>query len=168
FLDSVMLPLPPLVMAIPMIYAHPRKTWLYIFIMLLGSFFGGLLGYALGFFVFKPLVEPVLTYFNWLDQYSKAVAWLQENPVWAPLLGGLSPIPFKFFTISAGVMQADLLYFGPAVLLGRSLRLVFVALITKRYGQKIETLFRKYSGPIILFLIIAGAIYLCLMLQLRN
>lgn len=159
FLDSIFLPCPPLAMAVPMIQANPQITWKCIVIMIVGSIVGGALGYCFGFFFFQAWVGPILEKLSWTTHYNQAIAWLQERPFQAPLWGGMSPIPFKFFTIGAGMMRINVCYFAPAILLGRSFRLILVACLTQRYGQKIEGLFRQYYRPSCFLILFIGVIY---------
>ena len=144
FAESCVLPFPPPdVMLAPMSLAMPAKAWRYAAITTITSVLGGLLGYAIGVFFFE-LIKPWLHEYHYWDKYQSAVDIFKDWGVWAVFLAGFSPIPYKIFTISAGVLNMALLPFIIASVLGRGARFFLVAALMVWGGEKMEQNLRKY------------------------
>lgn len=118
--DASFFPIPPDVMLVPMVLSHPPKTWHYASIATAFSLIGSLLGYALGYYAFE-----------WINlhgsAYEAVVRWFNRYGFYAVIFAGLTPIPFKVFTITAGATQMILMPFLLAAMIGRSLRYFLVA-----------------------------------------
>ena len=148
FLESCVLPFPPPdVMLAPMSLANTAKAWRYAIITTITSVLGGLLGYAIGVFFFE-LIKPLLHEYHYWDKYQSAVGAFQEWGVWAVFIAGFSPIPYKIFTISAGVLHMALLPFVIASFFGRGARFFMVAALMVWGGEKMEQNLRKYVDRI--------------------
>jgi membrane protein YqaA with SNARE-associated domain len=148
FLESCVLPFPPPdVMLAPMSLANTAKAWRYAVITTITSVLGGLLGYAIGIFFFE-LIKPLLHEYHYWDKYQSAVSAFQEWGVWAVFIAGFSPIPYKIFTISAGVLHMALLPFVIASFFGRGARFFLVAALMVWGGEKMEQNLRKYVDRI--------------------
>ncbi len=148
FLESCVLPFPPPdVMLAPMSLANTAKAWRYAIITTITSVLGGLLGYAIGVFFFE-LIKPLLHEYHYWDKYQSAVGAFQEWGVWAVFIAGFSPIPYKIFTISAGVLHMALLPFVIASFFGRGARFFLVAALMVWGGEKMEQNLRKYVDRI--------------------
>ena len=144
FVESCVLPFPPPdVMLAPMSLAKPKNAWRYALLTTITSVLGGLLGYAIGVFFFE-LIEPLLHKHHYWDKYQLAVSAFKEWGVWAVFIAGFSPIPYKVFTISAGVLHMALLPFVAASFLGRGARFFLVAALMVLGGDKMEQNLRKY------------------------
>jgi len=59
-------------------------------------------------------------------------------------IAGFSPIPYKIFTITAGILQMQFLPFLFASLIGRGSRFYLVAFLMKIGGAKMEQKLEKY------------------------
>lgn len=144
FAESCVLPFPPPdVMLAPMSLARPEYAWRYALLTTITSVLGGLLGYAIGMFFFE-LIEPLLHKYHYWEKYQLAVDVFKEWGVWAVFVAGFSPIPYKIFTISAGVLDMSLLPFVFASLWGRGARFYLVAALMVSGGEKMEQNLRKY------------------------
>lgn len=144
FVESCVLPFPPPdVMLAPMSLAKPKNAWRYALLTTITSVLGGLFGYAIGVFFFE-LIEPYLHQYGYWDRYKLAVDAFKEWGVWAVFVAGFSPIPYKIFTISAGVLNMALPPFMLASLLGRGARFYMVAALMVWGGEKMEQNLRKY------------------------
>ena len=141
--ESSFFPLPPDIMLVPMAIASPKKAWWYALLTTLTSVFGALLGYAIGFFA-AALVVPLLTQLGYLPQYTYAQALFQEWGFLAVIIAGFTPVPYKIFTITAGIMHMALLPFLCASMIGRGGRFFLVAAIAYFGGGHIDGLVRRY------------------------
>ncbi|NJM32130.1 MAG: DedA family protein [Limnobacter sp.] len=136
-------PIPPDVMLAPMAMARPDKwRWLAL-LTTAASVMGGLLGYFIGAFGFE-LIESWLASSSWWSAYQTASAWFLQWGVLAVLVAGFSPIPYKVFTIAAGVAGMALLPFFLASCVSRGLRFFLVAGLMAWGGPKMEASLQKY------------------------
>ncbi|EAR29746.1 hypothetical protein PTD2_13039 [Pseudoalteromonas tunicata D2] len=144
FAESVFFPIPPDVMLAPMALAKPEKAWHYAFYTTVASTIGGIVGYLLGYSLFDPLVQPIITDFGYQDKFDHALSWFKDYGVWVVFLAGFSPIPYKVFTLGAGVMQMAFFPFVLASVVGRGARFFLVAALMKWGGAKMEANLRQY------------------------
>nr|WP_305907053.1 YqaA family protein [Methylomarinum sp. Ch1-1]MDP4519771.1 YqaA family protein [Methylomarinum sp. Ch1-1] len=112
FAESSFFPIPPDVMLAPMSLSQPKKAWRLALLTTVASVLGGMLGYAIGYFMFDS-IAPWLQQSRYWEKYQLAEAWFQQWGVWAVFVAGFSPIPYKVFTIAAGALQ---MLFPPFVL----------------------------------------------------
>ncbi len=147
FAESSFFPIPPDVMLIPMSLAHPDKAWRLAWITTLTSLAGGLFGYAIGAWAFAS-IEPWLQSSHYWPAYSQALAWFEEWGVIAVLIAGFSPIPYKVFTIAAGVLSMALLPFAVASFFGRGARFFLVAGLMRWGGARMEAQLRRHIDMI--------------------
>ncbi len=144
FAESVFFPVPPDVMLAPMCLAKTSQAWRFAILTTLASVIGGVLGYLLGFWLFEPLVEPFILSMGWQDKFAQALAWFEHYGVWVVFIAGFSPIPYKVFTIGAGLLQMAFLPFLLASAVGRGARFFLVAALMKWGGARMEQKLRQY------------------------
>lgn len=143
FAESSFFPIPPDVMLAPMSLAQPKRAWWFATITTLTSVAGGLFGYWIGATFFSA-IEPWLASSSYWDAFQIARNWFDEWGFWAVLVAGFSPIPYKVFTIAAGVMGMPLLPFALSSFMGRGGRFYLVAGLMRWGGEKMEKLLESY------------------------
>lgn len=144
FIDASLFPLSPLAMLLPMSLANPKRSFHFASIVIVTSFFGGMIGYALGFFAYTWLIKPFITWMGYTHHYQMALQWFQTWGFWSILVGSFMPfIPYKIFTISSGVMKLHFGWFLLASLLGRGLRFLIIAAVIFWGGSRFEPFLRK-------------------------
>lgn len=143
FAESSFFPIPPDVMLAPMSMATPARAWRFALITTLASVAGGLFGYFIGYFAFDA-IEPWLRETRYWPSYLRAVEWFERWGFWAIFIAGFSPIPYKVFTIAAGVMAMALLPFTLASLIGRGLRFYLVAGLMRWGGPRMEDALHRH------------------------
>ncbi|MCU7914484.1 MAG: DedA family protein [Candidatus Thiodiazotropha sp. (ex Gloverina cf. vestifex)] len=143
FAESSFFPIPPDVMLAPMSLANPNRAWHFAALTTLASVLGGLLGYVIGVFAFD-LIEPYLHEWGYWQAYLKAQGWFEAWGFWAIFLAGFSPIPYKIFTITAGVISMALLPFLLASAIGRGARFFLVAGLMALGGERMEKALHRY------------------------
>jgi membrane protein YqaA with SNARE-associated domain len=94
-------------------------------------------GYLIGLWAFSA-IEPWLMQSHYWPAFLKAQEWFDEWGFWAVFIAGFSPIPYKAFTIAAGVAAMPLLPFVLASLIGRGGRFYLVALLMRWGGSAME------------------------------
>jgi membrane protein YqaA with SNARE-associated domain len=143
FTESSFFPVPPDVMLIPMCLAKPAKSWLYAALCTLSSVLGGMAGYLIGKLAFT-WIEPWLMNSHYADTFTGAVNAFETWGFWYILLAGFTPIPYKIFTISAGVVGMPFLAFIGGSVIGRGGRFFLVAALIRLGGEKLATRMRTY------------------------
>jgi membrane protein YqaA with SNARE-associated domain len=144
FADASVFPISPVMMIIPMTLANPVKAFRWAWIATLYSILGGCLGYALGRWAFQPLLLPLIQYFGYMDIYQSALNAFGTWGYWALFFAAFVPIPYKFFTIGAGVLSLNLPLFLLSSCAGRGLRFFIIAGLIRFGGPKMEGWFRRY------------------------
>jgi len=143
FAESSFFPIPPDVMLAPMSLANPHKAWFYALITTVASVLGGVLGYLIGYFAFD-MVEPLLQEAGYYEKYLHVRTWFDKWGYWAIFIAGFSPIPYKLFTISAGVVSMAFIPFVVASAIGRGARFFLVAGLMKWGGAEMEDKLHRY------------------------
>ncbi|MCM2678840.1 YqaA family protein [Echinimonas agarilytica] len=144
FTESVIFPIPPDVMLAPMALANVKKAWRFALITTVASVIGGAFGYWLGALLFEPVVAPVIESMGYTEKFEHGMAWFKEYGVWIVFVAGFSPIPYKVFTVSAGLLQMAFLPFMIASAIGRGLRFFLVAGLMVWGGKAMEDKLREY------------------------
>jgi len=161
FAESSFFPIPPDVMLAPMSMAKPKKAMSYATVTTIASVFGGILGYLIGVFAFE-FVEHIIIDFGYEQKYLTAKAWFDEWGVWAIFIAGFSPIPYKIFTITAGIISMSFLPFVIASFIGRGARFYLVAVLMAKGGKNMEEKLRRYIdllGWLMIIFIVAAIFY---------
>ena len=143
FAESSFFPVPPDVMLAPMCLADNSKAWRFALIATVTSTLGGLFGYLIGMLGFD-LIEPYLQQWGYWEKFELAKQWFSEWGVWVVFIAGFSPIPYKIFTIAAGVIGMAVVPFLLASFVGRGARFFIVAGVIKWGGEKMEQALRRY------------------------
>lgn len=151
FAESSFFPVFPDFLLIPMCLAKPEKALLYALVATLASAAGACFGYTLGKYIGSPLLHR-FTCSATVDKIERA---FQSYGAWAVLLAGLTPLPYKLFTISSGIFTVPLPRFFVATLVGRGLRFVVEALLIMIVGEKAVCLIRQ---NVLLISIIIGVL----------
>ena len=155
FAESSFFPIPPDVMLAPMCLKQPDKAWTFAALTSVFSVLGGILGFVLGAFFFD-LVHPLIVSVGYEPTFDKLQHWFNEWGIWIIFIAGFSPIPYKLFTISAGVFSMSFVAFVIISLIARSARFFLVALLMKLGGEKLEKILLIYMdrlGLLTVFLI---------------
>lgn len=143
FAESSFFPIPPDVMLAPMSLANPQRAWWFALLTTLTSVAGGLFGYLIGVYAFDA-IAPWLQQSKYWGSYQTAVSWFESWGFWAVFVAGFSPIPYKVFTIAAGVLGMALLPFTLASLIGRGARFFLVAGLMAWGGARMEAVLHRY------------------------
>ena len=147
FVESSFFPIPPDVMVIPMVLA---KKGSYIRIFLIATVFsvlGGIFGYLIGY-LFIDLAMYVIEFYNYeskvlklkmdLSQGSGMVIWLGTL-----FLAGFTPLPYKVFTITSGLIAFDIIAFIIISFISRGLRFFLVSILTAKFGERFVKLIEQ-------------------------
>ncbi|MFI4956779.1 MAG: YqaA family protein [Gammaproteobacteria bacterium] len=138
FTESMIFPIPPDVMLMPMAMAKPERAMYLATLTTVCSVLGGIAGYGIGMWAFPTLVEPLIHQFGYTHLYETIHAWFMTWGFWVVFLAGFTPIPYKLFTVTAGMVGIAFAPFVLASFLGRGARFYLVAFLMAKGGPKLE------------------------------
>ena len=159
FAESVIFPIPPDVMLAPMAMTQPQKAWRLAFLTTVTSVAGGILGYFLGYWAYESLVLPAVETLGYQDKLLTVQGWFADWGVWIVFIAGFSPIAYKLFTVTAGVMQIAFFPFVIASAISRGMRFYLVAWLLRTGGPEMGVKLREYVDRIgwtLVILVIIG------------
>ena len=143
FAESSFFPVPVDVMLAPMCLAKRGHAWRYAAVATLFSVLGGVAGYFIGVAGFD-LLEPWLRESHYWSAYETSQRWFDRYGIWVIFVAGFSPIPYKVFTIAAGVALLNLPLFILTSLLARGARFFLVAGLLVWGGDKLESTLQQH------------------------
>ncbi|MBI3441277.1 MAG: DedA family protein [Proteobacteria bacterium] len=161
FVESSVFPIPVDVALMPMCLANRDKAFRYALICTVSSVIGGILGYAIGYFLFETIGKTIIEFYGLTKEFAIFRGKFNEWGVWVVFIAGCAPIPYKVITIASGVTQMKLVPFTVASIAGRSVRFYCVAGLIWKYGAPIQAFIEKYLGQLTLLffaLLIGGFI----------
>ncbi len=138
--ESSFFPVPPDVLMIPLALAKTSQALFFAAVATAGSTLGGILGYFIGAKGGRPLLQR----FFKPDKVALVQNQYRRHDVWAVGLAGFTPIPYKLFSISAGVFGLDLKRFALASTLGRGGRFFLVGLTIILFGEPVKAFLENY------------------------
>ena len=161
FAESSFFPIPPDVMLAPMALAKPHRAWHLATLTTVTSVLGGVLGYFIGYFLFEEVGRPLIEFYDAQDKFDTAKTWFDQYGIWVVFIAGFSPIPYKLFTITSGVLSLALLPFVLASAVGRGARFFLVAGVIYWGGEKFAAYLDKnidLIGWVTVALVVAGLV----------
>lgn len=136
FSESSFFPIPPDVMLAPMVLTQRNKAWYFAALTTITSVLGGIFGYLIGLFLFEEVGRPLIEFYHAQQKFLTVQSWFNEYGVWVVFLAGFTPIPYKLFTVTSGVLTLAVLPFVAASLIGRGARFFLVAGLLYWGGEK--------------------------------
>ena len=141
--ESSFFPVPVDVLLAPMVLAKRDKSWWYATLATFGSVAGAVIGYYIGLFLFDQVAQPIIEFYHFQEKFTQVQELFSEYGVWIIFIAGFSPIPYKIFTIAAGVVGMPLLPFILTSIVARGARFFLVAGLIFAGGEKIEAVLEK-------------------------
>jgi membrane protein YqaA with SNARE-associated domain len=138
FVESSFFPIPPDVMLIPMVLANRTKAFRIALVCTVCSVLGGLVGYAIGYWLFETVGDWLIKAYGMQAGLDKFRAGFAEYGIWIILIKGLTPIPYKLVTIASGAAHFDLFTFVWASIVTRGARFFIVAALLWKFGEPIR------------------------------
>ena len=164
FIESIFWPIPVDIMLAPMALSNRKKAFHYAAGATLFSVLGGAVGYYLGHALYEPVVQPFIEFMGYQGKMEIAQSWFVEWGIMVIFIASFTPIPFKVFTITAGIMGMIFLPFIATALIGRGLRFFLVAGLMVIGGEKMEAKLSKYID-ILGWITIAACVVLYFVLE---
>ena len=166
FIESSFFPIPPDVMIVPMVVAKKEDFLKIFYISTFFSVMGGVLGYFIGYYFLEFSVSIIELY-----GYEDKVLELQNKMsseagiiLWVGILflAGLTPLPYKVFTITSGIVSFNLIFFIIISFIARGLRFFVVSYLSYKFGDKFGQSLKENTER--WFIIIGLAIFIVIAL----
>ena len=165
--EAIFFPIPPDLLLITLVLGSRNDAVKYATYCTLGSIIGGCLGYLIGYYLwwdgasFTPIANYFFTNipFFTMDIFLTIKNMFDEHGFLIIFTAGFTPIPYKIFSISAGINNISFTTFIFASIISRSLRFFIIALLLHKFGNKIEHLI-KNNFNILSILITLFAIFI--------
>lgn len=160
FAESSFFPIPPDVLLVAILATKERiRAVYYATITTVGSVLGGLVGYAIGYFFFQTVGTWLVSTYHLESQMLVVQKLFADNAFFAIFTAAFTPIPYKLFTISAGLFAINIPVFIIASILGRGMRFFAVALVMKYLSEHVIRIFYKYFNiATLVFVAILGVL----------
>ena len=146
FIESSVFPIPPDVLLIPMVISERAKAWLFATIATVCSVLGGFAGYAIGYFLFDAVGQPLLEIYGYDEKFTEFAGRYNDYGAWVVFIAGVTPFPYKVITIASGVTSLDIMVFALASVLARGLRFFVLCGLLYWFGPPIRDFVEKYLG----------------------
>lgn len=158
FAESSFFPIPPDVLLIALCVALPSRSFWFALICSLGSVLGGMFGYLIGYGLYESVGKWIIATLHYEVYFAKVGELYAGNAFWAILAAAFTPIPYKVFTIAAGVWKINFFTLVFASIIGRSARFFAVAVLLYFFGPKIKDFIEKYFNilSVVFFLLLLG------------
>ncbi|HKU98099.1 MAG TPA: YqaA family protein [Vineibacter sp.] len=155
FLESSFFPIPPDVMLVPMVLANRAKAFRIALVCTVASVLGGLLGYAIGYYLFETLGAWVVRVYGLQSARDSFLAGFERYGIWIILIKGLTPIPYKLVTIASGAAHFDLFTFIWASIVTRGARFFLIAALLWKFGEPVRHFIEKHLTALTWIFLIA-------------
>ncbi|KKT30404.1 MAG: DedA family protein [Candidatus Nomurabacteria bacterium GW2011_GWD1_44_10] len=161
FAESSFFPVPPDVLLVAILMTKERaRAFYYATITTLGSVLGGLLGYAIGYFLFQTVGVWLVDIYHLETEMITVQKLFMDNAFFAIFVAAFTPIPYKVFTIAGGLFGISIPTFIIASILGRAGRFFAVATVMKYFGGHIARVFYEYFNLISFAIVIVLGVIL--------
>ena len=159
FAESSFFPIPPDVMVVPMVLARRDQAWWIATVCTVTSVLGGVLGYAIGYFLYDSLGQLLIRLYGMqqgIDEFRHFFATWGAAII---LLKGFTPVPFKLVTIASGFAAFNFPLFLLCAVVTRGARFFLLAWLLKKWGEPVQAFIEKrltLVGWLLLAAIIGG------------
>ncbi len=119
---------------------------------------GGIAGYGIGYYGGRPLLRRLFSQ-RWIEAVE---SYYDRYNAWATGIAGLTPLPYKVFTISGGAFSINFKIFVLASVVSRSLRFFVVAGLIYLIGEPAKALIERHLGwlTVAFVILLIGGFYL--------
>lgn len=171
FAESSFFPIPPDVLQIALSVSKPRRAFWYAAVSAAASVLGGIVGWYIGYALWSAVGDFFQAYVPGFSEknFSHVGQAYQDNALVTIMGAAFTPIPYKVFTVAAGVFHqyVPLSVLIVASTIGRSARFFLVALVIYFFGPTAKRILEQYFEWItlaIFVLLVAGFVVLRLLM----
>jgi len=144
-IESIFFPMPPDLFMIPIQLAKRERAILIGLWVTLFSVAGGVIGYYIGYFFYDAIGVKIISFYGLQEKFftfSNSIS--KSTEFWVVFTAGLTPIPYKLFTLGGGFFKFDILQFIIASLISRGLRFLFISFLIWKFGEYIKNFIERY------------------------
>lgn len=163
FTEAIFFPIPPDLLLLPMGMASRKRVFRLAGICLVFSLVGGVIGYGIGYYFMETIGSSIIRFYGLEEQYTKIQVWYDTYSAWAVSIAGLTPIPYKLCTLTAGAFKVNWLVFIIASAISRGIRFFVIATLIYYFGETARTFLEKRFNLVVtgsLILVILGFVIL--------
>jgi len=143
FVESSVFPIPPDILLIPMCLEKRDRSFYYATLCTIASVLGGLAGYAIGFFFWAAIGDPLIAFYGLQSEFALFEQEFVKHGFWIVFVFGITFFPYKVITIASGVVAMDPFLFVLASVASRGLRFFIEAGLLWKFGEKIRGFVEK-------------------------
>jgi membrane protein YqaA with SNARE-associated domain len=152
FAEASFFPIPPDPLLMALALGAPRRAFSFAAWATAASVAGGVAGYLIGWGAWSLLGD---FFFNWVpgvtpESFERVQGLYERYDFFAVFLAGLTPIPYKVITLSAGVFSVSFPVFIVASVLSRGLRFFAVAALLWKFGAPVSRFIDRYFNVLTL------------------
>jgi membrane protein YqaA with SNARE-associated domain len=144
FVESSFFPIPPDVLLIAIVVAVPKIWFRSALACSVASVVGGMFGYLIGWQFMELVGSRIVEFYHFQEQFDKIGGLYNEHGGWAVAAAGFTPLPYKIFTLAAGMFEINFPIFVFASALSRSARFFIVAALIYKFGPSVKVFIEKY------------------------
>ncbi|BBO71912.1 cytochrome b561 [Desulfosarcina alkanivorans] len=144
FAESSFFPIPPDVLLIAMCVARPERSFRFALVCAAGSILGGCLGYLIGWQFMASVGNRIVEFYGLTGNVAYIERLYNTYDAWAVGIAGFTPIPYKVFTIAAGMFKINFTVFVLASMVSRSARFFLVGGLIYLFGPRIQRFIDRY------------------------
>jgi membrane protein YqaA with SNARE-associated domain len=149
FSEASLFPIPPDPLLMALCLGRPKRSFWYAAICSIMSVLGGMAGYLIGWGLWELVHNFFFTYVFSHKAFLYVSGRYEENAFIAILGAALTPIPFKVFTVTAGVFKINLMILIIASAIGRSGRFFLEGSLIYFFGEQIKTFIDRYFNILV-------------------
>ena len=154
FTESSFFPIPPDVLLIALALGAPAKSFRFALLCTIGSVLGGMLGFIIGMEFFELVGLKILQFYGIMDKFELVQECYRRYDAWFVGVAGFTPIPYKVFTIAAGVFKMNFFKFVIVSAFTRGARFFLVSVLIWKFGESIKRYIDKYFNILTLLFVI--------------
>lgn len=162
FTEASFFPIPPDPLLMALCLGNPRKAYRFALYCSVFSILGAVAGYLIGYWVWELVGNFFLSHIITAETFTIVSGKYSENAFEAILAAAFTPIPFKAFTVTAGVFKVDFPTFIAACAVGRTARFAIIACLLSVFGARVKLLIDKYFNilTVIFFILLLVGVLL--------
>ena len=164
FMESSFLPIPPDLLIIALVLIDKSSWWFFAIVATAGSVLGAFLGYYIG----MKGGRPVLNKLAGKKKTEKVQRYFDRYGNWAIGIAGFTPIPYKIFTIAAGVFRHNIWHMTAVSIISRGARFLLVAAVVMLWGEEIIMAMDNYIAALTALMIIGIGGYVFYKMRLKK
>ena len=154
FSESIIFPIPVDVLLMPMSLLNPSMAIWFGIVSMIASVLGGIAGYWIGLRFGRPILHKFVS----PSKADDTERLFNKYGAWAVVVAAITPIPYKVFTISAGVLNLELKKFVLASVIGRGFRFLSIGILLYIYGEEVKSFIEDHFQILMILSVMAAIV----------